>query len=82
MCFATTAARSYAYPRLALASANLALAEFEGDLIRERTMAGLAAARARGRHGGRKLWIPTQGGQAFRSDRGHPTDLMAATIPI
>ncbi len=30
-----------------------ALAEFERDLIRERTMAGLAAARARGRVGGR-----------------------------
>jgi DNA invertase Pin-like site-specific DNA recombinase len=30
-----------------------ALAEFERDLIRERTQAGLAAARARGRHGGR-----------------------------
>jgi DNA invertase Pin-like site-specific DNA recombinase len=32
-----------------------ALAEFEHSLIRERTMAGLAAARARGRKGGRKL---------------------------
>jgi DNA invertase Pin-like site-specific DNA recombinase len=32
-----------------------ALAEFEGDLIRERTMAGLAAARARGRKGGRQF---------------------------
>ena len=31
-----------------------ALAEFERDLIRERTLAGLAAARARGRLGGRK----------------------------
>jgi DNA invertase Pin-like site-specific DNA recombinase len=31
-----------------------ALAEFERDLIRERTMAGLAAARSRGRMGGRK----------------------------
>jgi len=31
-----------------------ALAEFERDLIRERTMAGLHAARARGRVGGRK----------------------------
>lgn len=31
-----------------------ALAEFEHSLIRERTIAGLAAARARGRHGGRK----------------------------
>jgi DNA invertase Pin-like site-specific DNA recombinase len=30
-----------------------ALAEFERDLIRERTTAGLAAARARGRRGGR-----------------------------
>jgi DNA invertase Pin-like site-specific DNA recombinase len=31
------------------------LAEFERDLIRERTMAGLAAARARGRQGGRNF---------------------------
>ena len=31
-----------------------ALAEFERNLIRERTMAGLAAARARGRKGGRR----------------------------
>jgi DNA invertase Pin-like site-specific DNA recombinase len=30
-----------------------ALAEFERDLIRERTQAGLQAARARGRNGGR-----------------------------
>jgi DNA invertase Pin-like site-specific DNA recombinase len=30
-----------------------ALAEFERDLIRERTSTGLAAARARGRQGGR-----------------------------
>ena len=30
-----------------------ALAEFERNLIRERTMAGLTAARARGRKGGR-----------------------------
>jgi DNA invertase Pin-like site-specific DNA recombinase len=32
-----------------------ALAEFERDLIRERTLAGLAAARARGRKGGRRF---------------------------
>ena len=31
-----------------------ALAEFESELIRERTVAGLRAARARGRQGGRK----------------------------
>ncbi|GAA3717295.1 recombinase family protein [Terrabacter ginsenosidimutans] len=36
-----------------------ALAEFERDLIRERTVAGLAAARARGRSGGRPtVWTP------------------------
>ena len=34
-----------------------ALAEFERDLIRERTMAGLRAARARGRMGGRKRQV-------------------------
>ena len=37
-----------------------ALAEFERDLIRERTMAGLAAARARGRHGGRPAGVPAR----------------------
>jgi transposase len=28
------------------------------------------------------LWIPIQGGQVFQPDGGHPTDLMAATLPI
>jgi DNA invertase Pin-like site-specific DNA recombinase len=39
-----------------------ALAEFERDIIRERTQAGMAAARARGRMGGRpkKLNTPTK----------------------
>lgn len=36
------------------------LAEFERDLIRERTHAGLDAARARGRKGGRKSTDPTK----------------------
>ena len=36
-----------------------ALAEFERNLIRERTKAGLAAARARGRKGGRKPSLNT-----------------------
>jgi DNA invertase Pin-like site-specific DNA recombinase len=35
-----------------------ALAEFERELIRERTMAGLTAARARGRFGGRPKIMP------------------------
>ena len=38
-----------------------ALAEFERDLIRERTNAGLAAARARGRIGGRTKRLVTNG---------------------
>ena len=37
------------------------LAEFERDLIRERTMAGLAAARARGRIGGRPKGLSPEG---------------------
>src|SRR5260221_14611943 len=38
-----------------------ALAEFERDLIRERTNAGLAAARARGHRGGRPKKLKTHG---------------------
>ena len=37
-----------------------AMAEFERDLIRERTRAGLAAARARGRVGGRPVVLTPQ----------------------
>ena len=43
-----------------------ALAEFERDLIRERTSAGLAAARARGRHGGRPSVMTTHKLQVAR----------------
>ena len=48
-----------------------ALAEFEHDLIRERTRAGLDAARARGRKGGRKPKLSVsdiQKAQAMLSD--------------
>ena len=41
------------------------LAEFERDLISERTKAGLEAARARGRKGGRKAADPEKLKQAF-----------------
>jgi DNA invertase Pin-like site-specific DNA recombinase len=43
-----------------------ALAEFERDLIRERTTAGLAAARAHGRHGGRPSVMTTHKLQVAR----------------
>jgi len=48
-----------------------ALAEFEHPLIRERTMAGLAAARARGRKGGRK---PSMSSQDIKKARAMLTD--------
>ena len=38
-----------------------ALAEFERDLVRERTRAGLEAARARGRRGGRRPKLDARG---------------------
>ena len=52
-----------------------ALAEFERDLIRERTQAGLAAARARGRLGGRPKKLDTPGkvamARALYADHQH-----------
>lgn len=44
-----------------------ALAEFERDIIRERTNAGLAAARARGKKGGRKKALDEKQVQMLRS---------------
>ena len=56
-----------------------ALAEFERDLIRERTTAGLAAARARGRVGGRPPKLtPKQRDLAKRLHADKQTDI--ATI--
>ena len=54
-----------------------ALAEFERNLIRERTQAGLTAARARGRHGGRKKRLdPVKQKMALRlyHERQHTVD--------
>ena len=53
-----------------------ALSEFERSLIRERTQAGLAAARARGRAGGRK---PKLDDKQVREIRRLMTD---PTIPV
>src|SRR5690349_16229331 len=46
-----------------------ALAEFERELIRERTLAGLLSARARGRKGGRKFQL-TKGWSSSASSVG------------
>ncbi|MDP9374147.1 MAG: recombinase family protein [Chloroflexota bacterium] len=63
-----------------------ALAEFERDLIRERTQAGLAAARARGRQGGRpkKLGTPTKVAmaQALYDDKRHSIAEICRTLGI
>ena len=62
-----------------------ALAEFERDLIRERTNAGLAAARARGRRGGRpRRLTERQVGQAraMLRDRGGTVADVCATLKV
>jgi DNA invertase Pin-like site-specific DNA recombinase len=62
-----------------------ALAEFERDIIRERTTAGLAAARARGRNGGRpKLLSPRQlaHAQALYNDKTNSIADICKTLGI
>jgi DNA invertase Pin-like site-specific DNA recombinase len=55
-----------------------ALAEFERDLIKERTNAGLAAARARGRKGGRPAAMTAEQVQMARILRADPTQSVQA----
>jgi DNA invertase Pin-like site-specific DNA recombinase len=61
-----------------------ALAEFERNLIRERTQAGLSAARARGRRGGRpKALIGKQRSIAKDLyDKHHPIAEICRTLKI
>ncbi len=63
-----------------------ALAEFERDLIRERTNAGLAAAKARGRVGGRPRKLKTSGKVALArrmfADQSHSIPEMCAALGI
>jgi DNA invertase Pin-like site-specific DNA recombinase len=61
------------------------LAEFERELIRERTVAGLAAARARGRKGGRKFALTraqVRLAQAAMANRDTPVSELAAELGI
>lgn len=61
------------------------LAEFERELIRERTMAGLAAARARGRKGGRKFALTkaqVRLAQAAMANRDTSVTELAAELGI
>lgn len=62
-----------------------AIAEFEHDLIVERTKDGLAAARARGRKGGRKVKMtPTKVQQARKmyDEGGHTVQQIADTFGV
>jgi DNA invertase Pin-like site-specific DNA recombinase len=62
-----------------------ALAEFERDIIRERTQAGLNAARARGRKGGRpKSLTPrkAQQAQTLYNDKNNTIDEICRTLDI
>ncbi len=62
-----------------------ALAEFEAALIRERTNAGLAAARARGRRGGRKpVMTPAmiRAALKMRSDGEQTADEIAEALGV
>jgi DNA invertase Pin-like site-specific DNA recombinase len=62
-----------------------ALAEFERDMIRERTVAGLAAARARGRKGGRPSTMTPAKIKIAREmydSRQHTVEAIAKTIGV
>jgi DNA invertase Pin-like site-specific DNA recombinase len=62
-----------------------ALAEFERTLIRERTRAGLSAARARGRQGGRPKVLSEDKrkmAQALRDDPSHSIQSICKTLGI
>lgn len=63
-----------------------ALAEFERDLIRERTQAGLTAARARGKQGGRPRALNTPAkvamAQALYDDPANAIDDICRTLHI
>lgn len=62
-----------------------ALAEFERNLIRERTKAGLAAARARGRNGGRPRVLDEKKIQLAKNlyeSRKHPVIEICETLSI
>ncbi|MCV3765157.1 recombinase family protein [Rhizobium sp. TRM95796] len=53
------------------------LAEFERELIRERTLAGLASARARGRVGGRKSSMTSAKIRLAQASMGKPETVVA-----
>jgi len=59
-----------------------ALAEFERELIRERTLAGLAVARAAGRRGGRPTVVSAETAQAARAMLAEGATMAAAARAV
>jgi DNA invertase Pin-like site-specific DNA recombinase len=62
-----------------------AIAEFERDLIRERTNAGLEAARARGKKGGRKQALTDKQisiGKSLAADKSRSISDICQTLKI
>jgi DNA invertase Pin-like site-specific DNA recombinase len=62
-----------------------ALAEFEREIIKERTQAGLQSARARGRQGGRPKVLTEKQVQMLRqlaADKDHSVDEICKTLGI
>jgi DNA invertase Pin-like site-specific DNA recombinase len=63
-----------------------ALAEFERNIIRERTRAGLEAARSRGRNGGRPKKLKTDKKislvRSLYADKSHSIDEICSTLGI
>ena len=59
-----------------------ALAEFERELIRERTVAGLEAARARGRKGGRKFALTKAQVRLAQSAMAHRTSVSELCLEL
>lgn len=63
-----------------------ALAQFERTLIQERTRAGLEAARARGKKGGRKPILPNhpkvKAAKTMHQDKTMPIDDICSTLQI
>ena len=88
LCFILAVSRTFLVVRQQYPLVFGALAEFERDLIRERTKAGLAAARARGRMGGRPKASSLNTAkkvalaQALYEDKNNSIADICSTLPV
>jgi DNA invertase Pin-like site-specific DNA recombinase len=66
--------------RISAFCGELQKAEFEGNVIRKRTLAGLKAARARGRVGGRPEKLSVRDKQQIRAAAQRPPKFASRTL--